>query len=209
MKKTQIYYFILLSLLFNSAFSVEVLPSQNQPHVIPANNQIESIASQPSNQDPSNSGQYLHEGRGYAYFNFGKANSPYEDFKAPNIALIGIGKEFGVVGIQVDYFLFDHINLADDSNTYIKLHGGRVFLYGYLDLGWPELNIGISRVYYDAKSYINSRKYSQASHTTYGVNAGLTLPITTDFDLSLNAQVISNILKQDFEFYTLGFNFYL
>lgn len=214
MKKTLFYSFLLISTVFQTAFAKDVVSSTPQAQVTSsASVQLEGTVPTPPQAvnipaaQPNTETSYL-DGRGYGHFDFGKADSPYDGFKAPSIALLGVGKRFGVIGMQMDYFLFEHIYLGDNTSTYIKLHGGKVSLQGYLDLGWPELNIGFSRIYYDAKSYLNNRAYSKDSHTTYGANAGLLLPIAREFDVRIDAQIMQDILKQDFEFYTLGFNFY-
>lgn len=214
MKKTLIYSFLSICALSQPTLSKDVILTSPQVQVTSDEAvQVENTVSTPPRSDnsptvqPSNDTSYL-DGRGYSHFDFGKANSPYDNFKAPSIALLGLGKKFGMVGMQMDYFLFEHIYLGNDTSTYIKLHGGKVSLQGYLDLGWPELNIGVSRIYYDAKSYLNNRAYSKDSHTTYGANAGLLLPIAREFDVRIDAQIMQDVLEQDFEFYTLGFNFY-
>ncbi|MGR6871953.1 hypothetical protein ACU6U9_06510 [Pseudomonas sp. HK3] len=140
----------------------------------------------------------------YVSIKLGETQAPNNDYEESTTSIFGLGQRYEYISLELAYINFEDFKVKSHSNSYIELKGGRFSINGHLDLGWPELLVGASAVYYDASAHHGSTKFSDKHDTTFGLSAGLWFPLKRKWGFTINAGVTKNILDQDLKHFTIG-----
>jgi len=142
--------------------------------------------------------------QGYGFLKLGKTQSPIENFDSASTGIYGLGSQFENVSVEFAYMGFDDFTVNGNQQSYIALKGGRLSVNGHLDLGWPELTLGVSAMYYDADAYHADILVGTEYGTSYGAGAGLLFPLGHELKLTMNAELTKDILGQDLKHFSIG-----
>ncbi len=142
--------------------------------------------------------------QGYGFLKLGKTQSPVGNFDSASTGIYGIGSRFKHVSAELAYLGFDNFTVNNNQQSYVELKGGRFSVNAHLDLGWPELTLGASAVYYDADAYHSNILIGTEYDTTYGIGAGLWFPLNHEINFTMNADLTKDILGQDLKHFSIG-----
>jgi len=142
--------------------------------------------------------------QGYGFLKLGISQVPEENYNSPETVMAGAGNRFHQHSVEFALLGFDDFQVNQNTKSYIELKAARIDYNYHIDFGKPELSIGLNTTYYDAKAYHAATELGGKTDFTFGIGAGLNLPITHEYKVTMDLDLTNDVLGENLTQFTLG-----